>query len=158
MFIDRFLILIIKSFQQILRVLPEKTCNSVGRCIGKLAFVVLQRRRNIACINIKRVFNELTDKEVMNLAKSNFEKLGINVIEFLLMPFIPKKEIPARFTIEGKAFFEEALQKGKGAIVLTFHFGNWEVSGIARNYWSGILSRLPGPSRDGLSLILFSTI
>jgi len=130
-FIDRFLILIIKSFQQILRVLPEKTCNSVGRCIGKLAFVVLQRRRNIACINIKRVFNELTDKEVMNLAKSNFEKLGINVIEFLLMPFIPKKEIPARFTIEGKAFFEEALQKGKGAIVLTFHFGNWEVSGIA---------------------------
>lgn len=131
MFIDRFLILIIKSFQQILRVLPEKTCITVGKCIGRLAFAFLQRRRNIACINIKRVFNELTDREVMSLAKSNFEKLGVNIIEFLLMPFIPEKEIPVRFTIEGKVFFEEALQKGKGAIVLTFHFGNWEVSGIA---------------------------
>ncbi len=103
----------------------------MGKFIGRLAFTLLRRRKNIACTNIKRVFTELTDREIVSIAKSNFEKLGINVIEFLLMPFIPGKEIPARFTIEGKEFFEEALQKGKGAIGLTFHFGNWEVSGIA---------------------------
>jgi KDO2-lipid IV(A) lauroyltransferase len=32
--------------------------------------------------------------------------------------------------VEGREFFEEALLKGKGAIALGFHFGNWEVTGI----------------------------
>ena len=130
MFVDHILIFVIKSLQQILRVLPEKAQLSAGKFIGRLAFILLRNRKKVALSNIKRVFTDLSDKEIKATAKSNFEKLGINVIEFLLMPFIKDRQIPERFTVEGREFFEEALHKGKGAIALGFHFGNWEVTGI----------------------------
>jgi Kdo2-lipid IVA lauroyltransferase/acyltransferase len=129
-FVDRVLIFIIKCFQQILRILPEKAQLSAGKFIGRIAFILLRSRRSVALSNIKRVFTNLSDEEIRATAKSNFEKLGTNVIEFLLMPFINDKEMPERFTVEGKEFFEEALHKGKGAIALGFHFCNWEVTGI----------------------------
>jgi KDO2-lipid IV(A) lauroyltransferase len=129
-FVDCILIFVIKSFQQVLRVLPEKAQLSIGIFIGKLAFILLRTRKKVALSNIKRVFTGLSDKEIKATAKSNFEKLGTNVIEFLLMPFIEDGQVCKRFTVEGREFFEEALLKGKGAIALGFHFGNWEVTGI----------------------------
>ena len=113
-----------------LRVLPEKAQLATGKFIGRLIFILLRNRKKVALSNIKRVFIDFSDEKIKATAKSNFEKLGINVIEFLLMPFIKDREIPERFTVEGKEFFEEALRKGKGAIALGFHFGNWEVTGI----------------------------
>ncbi len=130
MLIDLILIVIIKSLRQCLHVLPEGAQLAAGKYLGRLAFIFLGNRRNVALSNLKRVFSDLSDKEIKAIAKSNFEKLGINVIEFLLMPFITDGEIPKRFTVEGREFFEEALRQGRGAIALGFHFGNWEVTGI----------------------------
>ncbi len=130
MLIDLILILVIKSLRQCLHALPEGAQQASGKYLGRLAFIFLGSRRNVALSNIKRVFSDLSDKEIKTIAKSNFEKLGINVIEFLLMPFITEREIPERFTVEGREFFEEALRQGRGAIALGFHFGNWEVTGI----------------------------
>jgi Kdo2-lipid IVA lauroyltransferase/acyltransferase len=129
-FVDHILIFSIKSLQQALRVLPEKAQLSTGKFLGRLTSIFLRNRKNVALSNIKRVFIDFSDEKIKATAKSNFEKLGINAIEFLLMPFIKDREIPERFTVEGKEFFEEALRKGKGAIALGFHFGNWEVTGI----------------------------
>jgi KDO2-lipid IV(A) lauroyltransferase len=113
-----------------LRVLPEKAQCSVGIFIGKLAFILLRTRKKVALSNIKRVFTGLSDKEIKATAKSNFEKLGINAVEFLLMPFVKDKDISARFSIEGKEFFDKALEQGKGVITLGFHFSNWEITGV----------------------------
>jgi KDO2-lipid IV(A) lauroyltransferase len=129
-FVDHILIITIKSLQQVLRILPEKVQLAIGKFLGRLTFILLRNRKKVALSNIKRVFIDFSDEKIRAIAKSNFEKLGINVIEFLLMPFIKDREIPERFTVEGKEFFEEALLKGKGAIALGFHFGNWEVTGI----------------------------
>jgi KDO2-lipid IV(A) lauroyltransferase len=129
-FVDYILILVIKSFQQTLRVLPEKAQISFGKFIGRLAFVLLRNRKKVALANIRRVFTGLTGKEIRAIARSNFEKMGINIIEFLLVPFIKERQIPERFSVEGREFLDEALRKGKGVIALNFHFSNWEVSGV----------------------------
>jgi len=129
-FVDRILIFIIKSLQQALNVLPEKAQLFTGKFIGRVVFILLRNRKKVALLNIKRVFTDFSDEKIKATAKSNFEKLGTNVIEFLLLPFIEDGQIRKRFTVEGKEFFEEALLKGKGAIALGFHFGNWEVTGI----------------------------
>ncbi len=113
-----------------LHVLPEKAQLATGKFIGRVVFILLRNRKKVALSNIKRVFTDFSDEKIKATAKSNFEKLGTNVIEFLLMPFIEDGQIRKRFTVEGKEFFEEALLKGKGAIALGFHFGNWEVTGI----------------------------
>ncbi len=129
--IDQLLITGIKLLQHTLHLFPERGQLTFGKMVGRLTFLCLGKRRQVALGNIKRVFGDrLTDGQIRLLAKSNFEKLGINIVEQLLVPFLTEKDVAARFTIEGKEIVEKALDAGKGAIALGFHFGNWEVTGV----------------------------
>jgi KDO2-lipid IV(A) lauroyltransferase len=135
-----------------LRVLPEKVQCSGGIFIGKLAFILLRTRKKVALSNIKRVFTGLSDKEIKATAKSNFEKLGINAVEFLLMPFVKDKDISARFSIEGKEFFDKALEQGKGVITLGFHFSNWEITGVIAQLLGHDIVALARPLKKNIAL------
>ena len=115
--------------------MPESLQVFKGKMLGRLAFFFLRDRRKVAITNIRRVFAHLSDREITSIAKRNFEKLGINFIELLLISYLSKREVIERFAIEGREFFEEALKKGKGVIVLAFHFANWEVAGIVSNFF-----------------------
>ena len=131
MLIDFTLISIIKTLQQTIRILPEYIQLAIGVLFGRLAYLVLKARRDVAVSNIKRVFNDLSDREVKAIARRCFEKLGINFIEQLILPYIPKEEYAKRFTIENSHHINDALKQNRGAIGLIFHFANWEIMGIA---------------------------
>lgn len=131
MIIDLLLILIIKVFQQLLRILPENCQRDTGAFLGRLAFRILKKRRKIAQSNILRVFKHYHEKEAYEVARRCFEKLGINFVETLLLPYIPKEEYGQRFTIENSEYVDEALQLKKGMIALVFHYANWEIMGVA---------------------------
>ncbi len=152
MFVDLLLIFIIKTSQQLLRILPEKSQLFTGKALGRFAFIFLRSRRRVAISNIKRVFGNLSDKEIAAIAKSNFKKLGINVIEFLLMPYLGTEQIAERFSVEGREFVEEAFKKGRGVIALGFHFGNWEVTGIVSRLLEHNIIALARPLKKHLLL------
>jgi Kdo2-lipid IVA lauroyltransferase/acyltransferase len=132
-FIDFFLIFIVKTLQQILRILPEHMQRSVGAFFGRSAFFVLKGRKKVAISNIKKAFTSLKCEEINNIAKRSFEKLGINFIEMLMVPYVPKSEYNSRFTMENRHYIDDALKQNKGVIVLIFHFTNWEIMGVASN-------------------------
>lgn len=131
MFIDLILIVILKTLQQTLRILPEDLQRNAGIFFGRLGFLFLKGRRRVAIANIKRVFRDYDDARAIATAKNCFEKLGTNFIELILMPYLPKEEYGTRFTIENRHYFDEALKASKGIIALTFHYGNWEIMGVA---------------------------
>lgn len=152
MFVDLLLIFVIKTSQQLLRIVPEKAQLFTGKALGRFAFIFLKSRRKVAISNIKRVFGNLSDKEIAAIAKSNFKKLGINVIEFLLMPYLGTEQIAERFSVEGREFVEEAFKKGRGVIALGFHFGNWEVTGIVSRLLEHNIIALARPLKKHLLL------
>ncbi len=131
MLIDLFLILIVKSIQQVIRALPENAQEAVGAFFGRLAFLTLTKRRAVAISNVKRAFNGLPDGRASDIAKKSFEKLGINFVEQLLMPYVPKSEYESRFPVENQHYIEDALKLNRGAIGLIFHYANWEIMGVA---------------------------
>jgi len=103
----------------------------LGIFLGRTAFYILQERRRVALKNIARVFNHITKEERKEIARRSFEKLGINFIESLVIPYVPVDEYKERFTIENRGYFESATALNKGVIALAFHFGNWEIMGMA---------------------------
>ncbi|MCX5804993.1 MAG: lysophospholipid acyltransferase family protein [Proteobacteria bacterium] len=133
MFIDFLLIFIVKTLQQIIRILPEHLQRSTGVFFGKIAFFVLKGRKKVAISNIKRAFNSINDSEAAGIAKQNFEKLGINFVEMLMIPYVPKHEYSSRFTMENRHYIDDASKQNKGVIVLIFHYTNWEIMGVASN-------------------------
>ncbi len=145
MFIDLFLISIVKILQQIIRILPEHGQRSIGVSFGRLAFIILKGRKKVAISNIKRAFKNINDVEATVIAKQNFEKLGINFVEMLMIPYVPKSEYSSRFTMENRHYIDDAVKQNKGVIVLIFHYTNWEIMGVASTSLSNEIVVLARP-------------
>ncbi len=130
MIADLLLISILKVLQQILRIMPEGVQSATGVALGRLAWLILADRRAVAFSNVSRVFPQFTEEERKGIVKRCFQKLGINFIESLVLPYLPREEYETRFTIENKELVEEIVRQDKGIITLVFHYANWEIMGV----------------------------
>lgn len=128
---DYLLIVVVKTIQLILRILPEGLSRSAGIALGRLGFFFLRERRGVAVANAARICPGISPEAARATAASCFEKLGIDFIEILLFPFLKKEEIASRFRLEKSPLADRALEAGRGALVLGFHFSNWEIMGVA---------------------------
>jgi Kdo2-lipid IVA lauroyltransferase/acyltransferase len=129
--LDLLFLSLIKLFQQFLRILPETCAARVGMLIGRIALTLLSRRRKIALANVKKINVHLSDAQAKAVVRSCFEKLGINFVELLLVPYVRKEDFPKRFHMENVHHVETATCSGKGILALVFHYGNWEIMGVA---------------------------
>ena len=69
--------------------------------------------------------------QARSVARSCFEKLGVNFLETLLFPFVPKEEYDKRFRLEKRGNVDAVLQANQGVLALGFHYSNWEITGVA---------------------------
>lgn len=131
MLVDLLLLLVIKLFQQFLRILPETFAARIGAFFGRAALVVLTQRKKIALANVRKIVKGIPEAQAKDVVRSCFEKLGINFVELLLIPYLPKEDFPKRFHMENVHVVEKATSLNKGILALVFHYGNWEIMGIA---------------------------
>ncbi|MBP1748007.1 MAG: lipid biosynthesis lauroyl acyltransferase [Deltaproteobacteria bacterium] len=110
--------------------MPENARQGTGRFLGAIGYTVLKNRRNVAISNIQRAFPDYSVGQAADIARSCFKKLGTNIIELLVVPFLPAEEVSRRFSFEPQDIATRTLGSGHGVIALTFHFGNWEIMGI----------------------------
>ena len=129
--LDLLFLSLIKLFQQFLRILPETCAASVGAFLGRVALALLSQRRKIALVNVRTIVQDVSDAQAKDVVRSCFEKLGINFVELLLIPYLPKQSFPERFHMENMRYVVEATKLNKGILALIFHYGNWEIMGIA---------------------------
>lgn len=155
MIADIVIIAFIKALQCALMALPESARQGTGRWFGRMGFILLGRRRNIAISNIRRAFPDSSPEKVRDIALSCFQKLGTNMIELLLVPFLPPREIPERFSLEPKDIVDKTLGAGRGVIALTFHFGNWEIMGITSKLLNQPVVALARPLKKHVRLNAF---
>lgn len=155
MIADVFIIALIKLLQQCLRILPEAASEATGKFLGRTGFAFLKKRRAIAISNIQRAFPEISTNDAKGIAQSCFEKLGTNMVELIMIPFLPREEVPARFSLEPLSRIDEAQSSGRGVIALTFHFGNWEIMGITSRFLPQPLVALARPLKKHVLLNSF---
>ena len=107
--------------------LPRSMALFVGRWFGILAYRFASGQRKLACEHIAQAL-EIPDKHtVKTIAKKCFANLGKNVIEFMLFARLNPKQLHEFVSFRGVNHVENALAEGNGAIILTGHFGNWEL-------------------------------
>src|SRR6185503_19032808 len=110
------------------RALPFEVASNLGAAVGLFAHRLLARRRRIAEENIARA---LGDPSPRALARRAFEQLGRSFLEFLALPAQSPESLLGRIVFEGFEPAFERARRGQGAIMITAHFGNWELLGAA---------------------------
>ncbi len=107
--------------------LPRSVALTLGGWLGVLGFWFASQERRLACEHIRQSLDITDERQVKTIVKKCFENLGKTVVEFMQFPRINPKQIHRSVSFEGIQHVENALAKGKGAIILTGHFGNWEL-------------------------------
>jgi len=99
---------------------------------GRFLYRFLPIRRGVILDNLRRVYGDrIGDDEIQQLAQAHYGHLWRLFTEFLRFRWLSHARKMALVRIENVEAFAGALAQNKGVLILTGHFGNWEVSTIA---------------------------
>lgn len=125
---DSIVYQIVMLFAWICRHLPKKLAMLFATIIGKLLYLALKKRRQIALKNLQIAFgNKINETERREICKASFINLSKTTVEFMRFTKLNPENIWNDVSVEGVEHLNIALEKGKGAIVFLPHFGNWEL-------------------------------
>lgn len=115
----------------ILGVLPEGLAFRLGEGLGWVVGVVLGVRRRVVREQLRQAFPRRTERWRRSVARASFRHLGRESLATFLLSRMSPEDVLARTEVEGLDALREAVENGRGAVVITAHFGNWEVAGAA---------------------------
>ena len=99
---------------------------------GRMLYRLLPLRRGVILENLRRVFGEtLGEDDIVDLAQAHYGHLWRLAGEFLRFRWLSRERKLALVRIENLDAFVAAYEQGKGVLLLTGHFGNWEVATVA---------------------------
>lgn len=109
--------------------LPFRVGSQVGAWLGGLGYRLGIRTRVVET-QIAHAFPHFTPAQVKAVARESYASLGRTSLEAALMEHRPPGELLALFEqVDGFEHIEQALQQGRGALLITGHLGNWELGG-----------------------------
>jgi phosphopantetheine--protein transferase-like protein len=99
---------------------------------GRLLYRLLPFRRRIILENLRRVFGPaVPEPEIQRLAQAHYAHWWHLLGEFLRFRWMSPARKAALVRVENVDVLAAALAKGNGVLVLTGHFGNFEVATVA---------------------------
>ncbi len=143
---DYFLYLIVRIEAFLLRLLPLRFSFWVGRFFGSAIYYLVGKRRQVAYANLRAAFRgRYTPAQLNGIIKRIYQNLSQSYVELLRFPCLDEAYVKKYVKVEGVDKVRKALKEdGKGAIYLTAHFGNWELSslvGSAYGFKMNVLAR-----------------
>ncbi len=111
----------------LVRVLPRSLALSLGKRLGQLAQHAQGRRVRVARDNLQKAFPEMSSEEVSETIGAMFKHLGSSFIDMLRVDqYRGQQDLERYFEIDNSEHLTEALELGRGCIVLSGHVGFWE--------------------------------
>ncbi|HTE42436.1 MAG TPA: hypothetical protein VK629_16560 [Steroidobacteraceae bacterium] len=107
--------------------LPYRAAMAIGRAIGRLAHLLSKRDKHIADVNIRMCLPELADPARKALIRRHFESLGCTLFETAYVWWAKDEWLSRLIRIEGIEHLQQALAKGRGALLLSAHFTTLEL-------------------------------
>ncbi|MFL5548881.1 MAG: lysophospholipid acyltransferase family protein [Gemmatimonadaceae bacterium] len=102
----------------------------MGEKLGSLGYRPLGIRKRVVERQIAAAFPELEHDAVVDLARQSYAHLGRTFIETALLDSIGRNGLQQLVdTVEGWEEVDDVMAKGKGAVMVTGHIGNWELAG-----------------------------
>jgi KDO2-lipid IV(A) lauroyltransferase len=96
--------------------------------LGGLAHLVSTKHRRRARQNLRAAFPEWSEAQVRSTARQVFRNFGVNIAEFFKAPSLSAESLWKRVQVVGEEHLQQALRQKRGVLLITGHFGNWELA------------------------------
>jgi len=124
--LKKILYLIITFFFTCMGILPKSWRDRLGDALGMLIYRIDKRHRKVVGKNLNIAFGqEKTAQEIEALCKRCFKNLGRIFFDIGWIS-ISNKTLD-QYEVQGIEYLRRAYVQGKGVLIVTAHFGNWEL-------------------------------
>lgn len=110
---------------------PDGLVNAAGTLIGLTCWIVDAGHRHLAFRQLQAAFPGKTATECRQIARRTFAHFGRSLTTLLKFSTLTPDQIRARVVCDGDDRVRQALKAGHGVILITGHFGFWELQGLA---------------------------
>ncbi len=129
---------IARYFLFLLGVIPIPLLAHIGRFIGRIAYIIDKRHREVAQNNLRLIFGkELSEEKIHQLAKENYLRVVEAYFSAIGTLQMDEKQLKKRLTIKHFEYFFHSANDpayGPSRIALIGHFGNFELYAKATEY------------------------
>jgi len=102
-----------------------------GTRLGALARHILRGRDRLAMRNLAETFPQKSEIERRRILDECWRQFGREALETIRMQHLPPEEIPEHCHFVNPEVLEDAIALGRGVVILSAHYGGWEISGLA---------------------------
>lgn len=135
--------------------LPFPVVLKVGAGFGWVLWAYNGEMRRISEKNLALCFPQFSEDEIKVLAKQSLIETGKNITEIATLWCKPKNKITSLVQkVEGEEHIKNAIDNGRGVILLAPHLGSWEVIGLYISPKYPMTSMYRPPEMQGLEDIV----
>jgi KDO2-lipid IV(A) lauroyltransferase len=129
----------------------------LGRWLGLAAYYLRTPPARITRINIRNCFPALTEEEQTDLVRSSLIETGRLLAEAGIVFHWNEDRLNSLITgIDGFDPLQQALDQGRGILVLAPHFGNWELFALHFGHY-GFLALYDPPKNRSLEQLVVNS-
>ena len=149
----RALYVLMRSLGAVACALPRRLALGFAATFARIVWRIyrLTPYRDFVPNNIRTAWPEMTARQAARLGSDSLVLLTRSIVEIMRYPLLDQ-EGDRIVEISGREHLATALAAGHGAIIVSAHFGNWELMGatLAREF-GRISALVQTPSKDAFS-------
>lgn len=116
--------------------IPRPVGLRLGEFLGWALYRILKQKREAAFNNLAIAFgDQLGAEERQALVKKSFQFLGRHLLEACYLIRFDKEKLDSYLEFKGVHHYEQARAQKKGVVLLTGHFGCWELMAVGIGYF-----------------------
>jgi KDO2-lipid IV(A) lauroyltransferase len=120
-----------RTVARLVRNAPEERVARWGERFGALSRNVIRGRDRLAMRNLRLAFPGRDPLELRRILDECWRHFGREMLGYVRIQDRSLEEIAGRCTFENPQMLQEATDRGKGVMLISAHWGGWEVGGLA---------------------------
>ena len=131
---------VLKGISLLVARLPLRGATRLGHALGWVYGSLVRYHRRDAIESLERCLPGTDRCKATAIADRMYAHLGMNMVETARLPHLSNETLRSQIVIEGEDIARRALARGRGAIILTAHVGNWEMMLAVTPLWGYALT------------------